>query len=293
MKNIPFVSVVIPFRNNGKDASECIKSLLNQTYPKNKYELILVNNNSNDKSEKLIEPYLDKLILVDEKKIGRASARNRGISVSKGEIIALIDSDCIADEDWVKKLASSFESNEVNVVAGEIKAYNPKTDIEIFYGQLLSQKKFLSEEFPYAGTANLAFRRYISEEILFDTDFVFKEDVDFCWKLQEKGYKINYQPKAIVYHKYVSTKLQLFKRFFLEGFYDLPLIKKNLVFLEKNKRLKRIDFNSYLNLILKMTQLFSLNSDLNKTHLYLHILIGIAKKIGFFCGSIRYQFIYL
>jgi len=294
MKDIPFVSVVVPFRNNEKDTKECIKSLLNQTYPKNKYEIILVNNNSDDQSKKLIKPYLDKVILANEKKIGRASARNKGISVSKGEIIAFIDSDCVAKKDWLTQLVKPYKSKRVQAVAGEIKPYNPKTQVEEFFGQALSQKKFLSEKIPYAATGNFSFRKILSKRILFDEELPYLVDVDFSWELYEKGYNIFYEPDSIVYHRNPKSKSQLFRRYFLEGFYEPLLIKKHNSFLKKNYQLKRINIYGYLNLIRALLRLFSLgNSRKTKAHLFISLIHSSAKKLGLIAGSIRFCFLYV
>ena len=103
----PLVSVIVPVYNRGEAIGKCIKSLLAQEYPKKKLEIIIVDNNSNDKTKDTIKKYPVKYLLEKEK--GSYAARNKGIEHAKGEIIAFTDSDCIADKQWVSCLAEGFE----------------------------------------------------------------------------------------------------------------------------------------------------------------------------------------
>lgn len=95
MNNDTLVSIIIPSYNASKYIKETIESVLNQTYQN--WEMIIIDDDSNDTSRDIIEQYIekDKRIkpLYNEKNIGAAQSRNKGIELSKGEYIAFLDSD--------------------------------------------------------------------------------------------------------------------------------------------------------------------------------------------------------
>ena len=88
------ISVIVPVRNNEEMIGDCIESLLAQDYPKEDYEIIVVDNNSTDKTTDIIKKYPVKYL--HEEKTGRGIARNTAVKTAFGEIIAFTDSDYIA-----------------------------------------------------------------------------------------------------------------------------------------------------------------------------------------------------
>jgi glycosyltransferase involved in cell wall biosynthesis len=121
--------VVVPFFNSKKTLPSLLDSLLSQTYPKEKYEIILVNDGSTDDSVKQIEEVQSFTVvppiklLHNRQKKGPANARNKGIIESGGEIIALTDSDTIPDINWLTNLINPFlnhlDNSNVGGVRGE------------------------------------------------------------------------------------------------------------------------------------------------------------------------------
>ena len=113
------VSIVIPAYNEGTNILACVNSLKGQDFPKGDYEIIVVDNNSTDNTLELIKK-LSVIYTVEYKK-GPAAAKNAGISMAKGNIIAFIDGDCIATKNWLKNIVSGFENSAVGCVAGGIR----------------------------------------------------------------------------------------------------------------------------------------------------------------------------
>jgi glycosyltransferase involved in cell wall biosynthesis len=126
------ISVVVPTYNEEKNIENCLKSLLNQSLPKKEYEIIVVDGQSKDKTVKIAKKYADKV--VQQKSKGVGGARNDGVDVSKGEIIATTDADCIIPENWLEKIKRSFENKKVVLVTGNIKFIDPG-----LYYQLLTK----------------------------------------------------------------------------------------------------------------------------------------------------------
>lgn len=108
MTSTPSVSVIVPVYNAQNTIGECVNSLLSLNYPKEKLELILVNNASTDDTPSLLEEYGDKIKIFNERKREPSSARNKGIIKSNGEIITFTDSDCKVDKDWLKKILNLY-----------------------------------------------------------------------------------------------------------------------------------------------------------------------------------------
>lgn len=132
MTDTPFISVVIPTYNREKMLSITLDSFINQSYPKDCYEIIVANNNSTDETQKVIDSYINKypslIKTVFEKRQGVHYARNSAAKISKGELLYYTDDDMIADEKLLEKLAQIFIDNpDVASASGKIL---PKWEIE-------------------------------------------------------------------------------------------------------------------------------------------------------------------
>ncbi len=94
------ISIIVPVHNNEMTIDSLLDSLLNQSYPNDKYEIIMVDNNSSDNTRKIISNY--PVTLLDEQNIQSSyAARNRGVRGAKGKILAFTDGDCIPDRYWI------------------------------------------------------------------------------------------------------------------------------------------------------------------------------------------------
>ncbi len=292
MNNPLFISVIVPFRNARENIKECVQSLMDQNFPKDRYEIILVDNDSTDGGGDLLKKPPN-LVLLKEKKPGCAAARNRAVRAAKGNVFAFTDSDCVAAPMWLANLAKAFEPENVFAVAGEIEAYQPTTTIELHYEKLMAQKANLSYARPYAVTANVAFRKSVFKEVgFFEEKFLATSDVDYSWRLAHAGYLIHYQPEAVVYHKNVKTRWRLFKKTFLQSFYAPRVIKKNLSYVKSRGKLVRVGIHQYKTLIKNVIHLI-LPKTQGKGQLLRDIVVLSARKLGLLCGSLRYGFLYL
>lgn len=101
-------SVVIPALNEEKYIGTCLKSLRNQNYS-GKYEIIVMDNGSTDKTVEIAEKYSDRLFI--EPDCSLPNLRNKGIDLAKGDKIAMIDSDCQAKKNWLKEAEKSLKKS--------------------------------------------------------------------------------------------------------------------------------------------------------------------------------------
>lgn len=113
------ISVVVPFYNEKKYIEKCIRSLLFQDYPRDKYEIFMVDNNSTDGSADIVKKYGD-INLLFENKIGAYAARNRALEESKGEIIAFTDSDCVPQSNWLRNISRTLRNSDVRLIQGRV-----------------------------------------------------------------------------------------------------------------------------------------------------------------------------
>jgi glycosyltransferase involved in cell wall biosynthesis len=212
-KDSAIVSVIIPTYNRKNLLRETIVSLFGQSYPKDKYEIIVVDDGSTDGTEHMIgelrkdAPCKFKYFKKDNE--GPAAARNLGIKNAEGEIIAFTDSDCTTHPDWLKNGLKCFSKNDVAFVSGQ-KLPKPNQPISFF-----APFHDVKEEHPVYPTLNIFYRK----EVLisfggFDERFWARkersadgEDVELAWRVKRQGLKNVFSKDVIVYHEVFRVTL--------------------------------------------------------------------------------------
>jgi len=198
----PKVSVVVCAYNAESTMNACLASLQRLRYPA--YEMVVVNDGSTDRTGEIAEQYEGVNVVHQENK-GLSAARNVGIASSRGEIVAFTDSDCVVDPDWLYYLVATFLSSGLPAVGGP----NLPPPEESFVASCVAASPggpmhvlLDDEEAEHIPGCNMAFRREVLEEIGgFDPIFrAAGDDVDLCWRVQERGYRIGFSPAAMVWH---------------------------------------------------------------------------------------------
>jgi cellulose synthase/poly-beta-1,6-N-acetylglucosamine synthase-like glycosyltransferase len=155
------VSVVVAARNETANVSTLLKSLLNQNYPSELYEIIIVDDHSTDNTASLIEDSIRnkndtinlKLITLSGNDVsGKKAALNRGILVSEGELIVVTDADCTAGNAWISATASFYQREKPQLILGPV----CMADGGSFFGKLQSLE-FMSLISSAAGACNAGF----------------------------------------------------------------------------------------------------------------------------------------
>jgi GT2 family glycosyltransferase len=199
--NWPSISVVVCTYNGSRTIRDCLEGLKKLEYPN--FEVIVVNDGSTDKTESIVKEYAFRLITT--KNCGLSSARNTGMKAAKGEIVAYIDDDARPDPHWLTYLAATFLNTDHVGVGGpnlpppgdgpiaDCVANSPGGPIHV----LLTDTE--AEHIP---GCNMAFRRDALLAIGgFDTQFrIAGDDVDVCWRLQQRGWTLGFSPAAMVWH---------------------------------------------------------------------------------------------
>lgn len=236
----PPISIIIPAYNEEKVVARTIDSVLSAAYPKK--EVIVVNNGSTDNTGEILQEYKDRIKIVDEPKKGKANAINRGISLSSGEVLIIMDADTIVSKDAFANIVKPFANNpKLGAVTGNVKILNPTnvhTKIQVLEYALASQigKAALASQdaVNIVSGAFGAFRRsvIVSGESPFSTDTL-TEDLDATISILKRGYTTTIQNDAIAYTEAPSNFKDLIKqrtrwyRGLIQGYVKHPeLLKK-------------------------------------------------------------------
>lgn len=189
------ISVVIVAKHAERTIRHAVKSLLRQTIKP--HEIIVVVDSLADPTVGVIEGLPVKVILNEG--VGLGAARKIGVDASTGDVIAFIDTDCVANERWIESLVKAFFESNVMVQAGRSMGVKTLFDIPTTSLKLSSENPRLLK---FAPTLNFAFRKELVN-VVGNFDPWFKgggEDLDFCIRLRKAGYGIFYNPNAGIYH---------------------------------------------------------------------------------------------
>ncbi len=224
----PDISVIIPVYNGAQVIAACLESLLNQNYPSNAYEIIVVNNASTDSTAQVVEKYPVRLLYCAQR--GPSAARNYGIAHSSPSIVAFTDDDCIASPGWLSSLASAYADPTVVGAGGPILAYQREnaSPVEIFshqYSPLINYISGEAEYLPHLYTANASYRKALVDRVGgFNARLLTAEDVDLAWRIQiNTGSRLQYVPEAVVYHRHRVTAAGLARQYRLYGYGEILL----------------------------------------------------------------------
>jgi GT2 family glycosyltransferase len=202
----PSVSVVVCTYNGAATIRDTLDHLAELDYPD--YEVIVVNDGSTDSVPEIAAQYDVRLISTRNQGLGQA--RNEGLAAARGEIIAYIDDDAYPTKPWLRHLARAFIESEHTCIGGP--NFVPAEDGWI--GQCVADSPggplpvLLTDELAeHVPGCNMAFRRERLQEIGgFDPLFrAAGDDVDICWRVQDKGWTIGFAPAAMVWHHRRAT----------------------------------------------------------------------------------------
>jgi len=199
------VSFIIVNYNGKKTIKKCIESILNQDFKKSQMEIIVVDNNSTDKSLELIKK-LDRIKIIRCKKnYGFSKGNNIGIKKAKGEYVALINNDVTIEKNWLKKMVQKIKQRDIGIVGckiiyptGKIWFGGGKIYFPGFAKHLNLEKE---KEVEFVSFAAVILKSYLLKKELLDENlFMYGEDSELCKRIRLKGFKIIYYPEAIAYH---------------------------------------------------------------------------------------------
>lgn len=221
--NKPFFSVIVPTFERCRELEDCLDALSNLDYPRDLFEVIIVDDGSSTSPEPIVTRFIQHINvrLIAQQHSGPAAARNRGVREAKGGIIAFTDSDCQIDRDWLNVLAAEFAEAPDVIIGGRTinqlneNFYSSASQLIIDY--LYSYHNQETDQPSFFTSNNLALKAVIFYNLGgFDPGFSLPaaEDRDLCDRCVLNGYKLIYEPGAVVYH---SHSLNIFS-FWMQHF---------------------------------------------------------------------------
>lgn len=265
LEEYPFVSVLVPAHNEGKVIEKTVRALLSFEYPKDKYEVIIINDNSSDNSAEILDQVKNEFkdrnfIVINTDKTnggkGKSNALNIGFAKSKGEIISVYDADNTPEKTALKYLVNTLvKDDDLGAVIGKFRCRNKDVNIltkfiniETLTFQWMAQagrwKLFKLCTIP--GT-NFVIRRSILKEIDgWDTKAI-TEDTELSFRIYRMGYKIKFMPLAVTWEQEPQTLRVWFKQRSRWAKGNIYVVFKNFKYLfDKSAGATRFDILYYI-----------------------------------------------
>ena len=215
----PLISIIITNYNGGNLLLKCLESIYNSKYQN--FEVILVDNASNDDSDLVAKKRFPNIKLISNKQNLGSVGRNSGIKIAKGEFVVLLDNDTKVDPIWLDEFLKYYEIHGYGMYQGKLllmdepeKLNSAGCMINIFgfsfargTGEIDKGQFDDKIEINFPATACAFIPKKIFGQIgYFDEEFfAYLDDTDFGWRAMKQGIKSFFVPTAIVYHKWSNT----------------------------------------------------------------------------------------
>jgi mycofactocin glycosyltransferase len=221
----PRVSVIVPVRDRAGALRRCLESVQRVRYPKDRLEVLVVDDGSRDDGPAVARALGATVLSSGGSGRGPAAARNRGASAADGEILAFLDSDCVASERWLLDVVEAFADPGVAAVGGRVDGMRTSSALDRYEGVMSSLSLGArgrwaqpgSDTF-YLPSCNLLVRRSAFLEVGgFREELHVGEDVDLSWRLRDRGFTIAYVPRGPVLHEHRNRVGPFLRRRFEYG----------------------------------------------------------------------------
>jgi glycosyltransferase involved in cell wall biosynthesis len=206
LQSNPLVTIAIVTLNRAWIIDKAISSIISQTYPHDKLFVVIVDGQSKDGTPELSRKLLSESdlkgyeILIQKSSI--PEARNICLKKMQGDLMLFWDSDVIMPPNAVLELVETLQNENADLVTTDVKQITLKSKTEKIDEQLLSPtvnngKKPL-RKIKSAMMGETLLSKRLASNFVFDPDFTIQEDVDFCLRASEKGYKLLFNPNITV-----------------------------------------------------------------------------------------------
>lgn len=223
----PFVSIIIPAYNEEKSITSALISILESNYPKDKLQVIVVNDGSKDNTEIVLKEYLslrniDSVLIINQDNRGKSHALNNGIkNYSKGELLMCLDADSCLSPYAIRNAISYFEDKKVMALASNVRIAKGKGILNfiqrfeyIICYQMKRAQTVFNVEYIIGGIGSMLRRECLEEVGFYDVDTV-TEDIDLTMKILRSGnknVKVIYGADVVTYTQSVLSIKDLIKQ---------------------------------------------------------------------------------
>lgn len=239
--NKPFVSIIIPCRNEEKFIGKCLDSIIAQDYPKEKVEILVIDGMSEDRTRNIVQGFIKKystIKIFDNLQKFTPFGMNIGIKNSRGNVIAMINAHSVLDKEFIKFSVDYLEKiKTADAVGGKLQTINENQGIisqvipiaaDSLFGtggkryRTRQEEGFVKDTLPYCAYRKEVFSKigYIDEELIRD------QDEEFNYRLIKNGGKI-YFTSEIKSYLYIRPSIsKLWRQHFQYGYWKVKVLEK-------------------------------------------------------------------
>lgn len=237
LKYLPKVSVIIPAYNEESTIECALNSVLDLDYPKDKLEVLLVNDGSTDRTKSVVRGFKN-VKLINQKKSGKAVALNRGLRECQGELFVCLDADSYVERNALKKIVHYFSDEKMGAVICAIKIHKPKKFVEKlqwFEYIMSAYARKLMAKLDVLFMTPGAFSVYRTDVIRNLGGFALSnltEDFEMALRLHKSKYRIKIDTDSVSYTAAPNTLPSLFKQRlrWYRGFINNTIKYKEMLF---------------------------------------------------------------
>jgi len=241
LSEAPFVTILIPALNEEAHIESCLRSLKRQTYPAERFEIVVVDNGSTDTTRELVKRSNARLL--QESRKSAYWARNLGIENTRGDFLAFTDADCRADPAWISNLVQCAQRQNAAVVGGLIEY--------VMISDTLGNRLLIEthrpehvrrniERFHSVAGGNMLVRRSAFEQLGLFNVIAWGSDIDFSQRAAMAGLNVAFCHDAIVQHQCDLSSVAYWRRSFETRFGQVLLFDERRGIVEAVKNLKRL-----------------------------------------------------
>ncbi len=223
------LSIIVPVYNGAATLAACLEHLMRCRFPKDWYEVIVVDNNSTDATRQIVHKFRVRYLLETQR--GQSSARNLGAQNAQGEILGFIDADCLVAPEWPQQVMRTFQKDPLAAVVG--------TRVPVYYDfagrlQSLEYQRYWEASLKQAPPlnkicgSNCAIRKSVFFKLGgFDPQLLVFEDIELGYRLADNGWQIGHNPELIVKHIYRDGLSVRYQKMNQHGFSEYLAFQKH------------------------------------------------------------------
>lgn len=214
------ISIIIPAYNAERTLGACLASLEKQSIPREEYEIIVVDDGSSDSTSCEASAYNS--LVIKQAHQGSAAARNHGAEVARGDILLFTDADCVPLQDWIERMLACFA--DPDVVGGKGTYRTLQRSLVARFVQQEFEDKYdrtrRSHSIDFVDAYSAAYRRDVFRLVGgFDETFHQAEDIELSYRLAALGYRMVFQPEAVVYHNHPESIVAYVRKKFWSAYW--------------------------------------------------------------------------
>ena len=226
------ITVIVPAYNAQDTLGDCLSALEAQSIDRDCYEIILVDDGSTDRTPQIAQQH--QVAVLTQANSGPAAARNLGAAAARGELLLFTDADCAPSPDWIERMIEPFSEPSLVGTKGVYLTRQPQLvarfvqlEYETKYRRM-ARKMAQDGRIDFIDTYSAAYRKDVFlANGGFDAAYLGTEDQEFSFRLARKGYRLSFNPQAVVYHRHVVDLGAYWHRKFKIGYWKALLLRQH------------------------------------------------------------------